>query len=629
MNKSYRILCIAIGVFALFSPVIFGELITVDDLDVHAWIVESDLSPKGFFLPGGGKGAYYRPFIGLSYLVDKYVWLHDTRFMHLDNILFHVANVFLIYWLTSLLVPSRKSGNFLPLTAALVFGVHPITTESVNWLSGRTDVIACTFVLLSTISLVKFKESRSPVHLLACMVMLLCGVLTKESSLGFVIGALFIFLATPTEEPTDVVAGNRRSLRRELQVLALMAVLSVMVLIVSYQVWPVFLLGILYVVAMEYADARESGSVMMKLQGFRILLISTAAVAMAGALFAVMRRMVFTSSISSISQTITLIFQDLNYACQVFLGAAGFYVKKFFLPLPLNFAIREIDPFYNLLGVLVFFVCLFLIRRKTIPAAMFLSGVCMFILALPFALGTIAWTSYAERYMYMSTAFWTVTLAVLAAGLPQMTGGKYVAWVTAVLVLLMAGITFQRNLTWRSNLALYEDTVKKSPTFKTVRAEYMVALMGRGRYADAKEQYRIYQSIPSIGYNEAVDLNMAALLAVEGRNNEAVSLYENIIRKTKGESAVAYGKFAEYLQGRLIDSKSMEMNNSYAIRLIDCYEKLFQLKKDPAILYTMGQVALAAGQKEKALLAFRRAERAFPSGNQFKKFSGMLVERLE
>ena len=143
-----------------FFPSLFAELSSVDDLDMYKWIAASDASLKDLFFPEIKGGAYYRPLLGVSYLFDKYVWLLDTRLMHLDNLLFHLANALLVYYLAYQLLPrEERHKSILPLIASLLFGLHPVTTESVAWISGRTDIMAGTFVLLSTVCLLSFRET--------------------------------------------------------------------------------------------------------------------------------------------------------------------------------------------------------------------------------------------------------------------------------------------------------------------------------------------------------------------------------------------------------------------------------------------------------------------------------------
>ncbi len=164
-GNQLRLICLL--VFLLFSPTLFAELSLIDDQDAYNyWNCLSGIGIKDIFMPGSEGAAYYRPLITVSYLWDKYVWLLDTRLMHLDNILFHMANSLLVYWLTWLLLPMEKRQNSLvPLSAALLFGLHPITVESVAWISGRTDVMAGTFLLLGAIFFLKFKFGRRRCHL--------------------------------------------------------------------------------------------------------------------------------------------------------------------------------------------------------------------------------------------------------------------------------------------------------------------------------------------------------------------------------------------------------------------------------------------------------------------------------
>lgn len=56
---------------------------------------------------------------------------------------------------------------------------------------------------------------------------------------------------------------------------------------------------------------------------------------------------------------------DPNYSVSVFLGAVGFYVKKFFLPLPLNLFIVEVDPLYDFIGIGVLLGCVALAVRRS------------------------------------------------------------------------------------------------------------------------------------------------------------------------------------------------------------------------------------------------------------------------
>ncbi len=618
-----RIAVIVFIIFAVFSPAVFGELITLDDLDTYNWIKSTDFTLKELFFPASQHGAYYRPLIGTSYLVDKYVWMLDTRVMHLENILFHLFNTLITAYLVWQFLPkSFRYRSILPYVAALIFGLHPITSESVNWISGRTDVMACTFVLLSTAFVMKYRESRRGFWLVVALLVLVPGLLFKETAFAFILGGAFIALSRREDDegvPADTQNGGMRA--------SAFALLAIFVLIVTYQVAGVFVVGALYLVYELLLQRRTD----MKLK-IQPLLSFTAMAVLTVAAFLMVRKFLFTSNIVSIPNTITVMLGDVNYTLQTFLGAAGFYVKKFYLPFPLNLAIREIDPFYNLAGTAVFFFCLYLIKRGTLISAYFLAGVAMFLPALPLSLGTITWTAYAERYIYISAAFWSIATVVTAGHLSFVHRyRRFLAVSTGLLVVILAALSLQRSITWRSNLALFRDTVNKSPNFKPVRVDYMIALMNSGDLEGAKSQYIAASAIPSIGYMEAFDINMAAILVMEGKFKQAEQLYEKIIRLTKGKSAVAYSSYASFLQLRF--SEAIRCNNDsdaylFGKRLMKCNERLFLCNNDPQLLYRSGQLALLIGDKAAAEEFFSQAAKKLSPDSPYSHIAMKISKKL-
>lgn len=618
-----RLTVVVFIVLAVFSPVVFGELITVDDLDTYNWVKNTPFTLKELFFPAAQHGAYYRPLIGTSYLVDKYIWMLDTRLMHLENIAFHIFNALLTAYLVRQSLPkSNRDQSLLPYVVALIFGLHPVTSESVNWISGRTDVMACTFVLLSAVFVMRYLESRSGFWLIAAALALIPGLLFKETAFAFILGGAFIALAEREKDRRVSAEVWNDGLRA-----GVAASLAIVVLVITYQVAGVFVVAALYLLYELWRQHRTD----TKFRMLPLFSVTVMALLMVAA-FLLFRKLIFTSSIATIPNSITVMLGDFNYTLQTFLGAVGFYVKKFFLPLPLNLAIREIDPVYNLIGTVVLFFCLFLIKRGTLPSSYFLAGVAMFLPALPLSLGTITWTAYAERYIYISTAFWSIAVAVTVWQLSFVYGyRRLLVGFTGLILVCWGGLSLQRSITWRSNLVLLRDTVSKSPGFKPVRVDYMVALMNAGDLEGAKSQYAVASSIPSVGYMESLDINMAAILVTEGKYHQAQQLYEKIIRLTKGNSATAYSCYTSFLNARLTDAIGCHDDSavrSIGRRLIECNERLFSLNNDPQLLYRSGQLALVLGDKGTAEEFFERAAKVFPPRSEYCRFALKLSERL-
>jgi len=139
---------------------------------------------------------YYRPVIAVSYMVDTYFWgraptwgkdapadrtaldwhvLNPVGF-HLTNILFHVVNSLLVFHLVRHLIRRFWAG----LGAALVFAAHPIHTESVTWIAGRTDVMAATLFLAAFWGYVLFRQRGSRAALWISMALFTVGMFAKE-----------------------------------------------------------------------------------------------------------------------------------------------------------------------------------------------------------------------------------------------------------------------------------------------------------------------------------------------------------------------------------------------------------------------------------------------------------------
>ncbi len=87
----------------------------------------------------------YIPLTILSFAVE-YHFLKDEPFIyHLNNLILHLMNVALIFWLALRLGLSRWAAG----GASLLFGIHPMHVESVAWITERKDVLYSLFYLLS------------------------------------------------------------------------------------------------------------------------------------------------------------------------------------------------------------------------------------------------------------------------------------------------------------------------------------------------------------------------------------------------------------------------------------------------------------------------------------------------
>lgn len=573
LPKRYQCLLIAAVVLAVFYPSLSAEFCQVDDHDmVNSFNRMKGWSLKGIFLPGAAGGLYYRPLTLASFLIDKYWFGLDAGIMHLENVLLHLFNALAVYFIGRQLAPAQRDSSYLPLVAALCFALHPVNTESVNWISGRTDLLAGTFILSSTFWLLKYRSEALRYALPVSLLAFLLGMLAKEVSLAFLPGFLLIFFSSPRRGGGAPLAAQAGFSRRKN----------------------------LYIVA--------------------------AAVA-AFSLFFLLRSWAFSSNFSRIGMTLRFIFLDPLHTAMVFLRAFGFYLKKLYLPLPLNFAIVDVDPLYEILAMVLLPACLYIVARRNLAAALFGAGIFLLTPSFLIAFNQVAWTPYAERYVYLSSAFMVpATLYYLQRNLLVQDRVKLVL----VLVLLAAAgsVTLARNITWRSNLALAEDTVRVSPYSKDMRILYGAQLARSGDYGNALAQSRLARSLPSLEYDARADLNIAYIVFRQGDPEQARRISERVLKKTRFKSTGAH----EHLIS-LYEEKSAKAGAKERIlcdrKLLELNLRLYQLAGNPHSLYKAGAACVRLGEKKQAIQYLTQAHERLEAGDDYKKLAAAALKRLK
>ncbi len=99
-----------------------------------------------------------RPLTNLSFAVDRALWGPEPFGYHLGNLLLHLVNVVLVFLLALRLsadaggMRQLRSGSdgsgVVAFVTALLFGVHPVMSEAVGYISSRSDLL-CTVLFIA------------------------------------------------------------------------------------------------------------------------------------------------------------------------------------------------------------------------------------------------------------------------------------------------------------------------------------------------------------------------------------------------------------------------------------------------------------------------------------------------
>ena len=136
-------------------------------------------------------GGIYRPFTVFSLSVDYAIWKRWAPGFRLTNLALHAMNGFLLF----LLCTSVVGEGIVPLAAMLIYVTHPVHTEAVTSLVGRSELFATGFLLSAWLL---FRRG----HTLWPAVLFAMALLSKENSIVFPgILILEFFLSRSAEAP--------------------------------------------------------------------------------------------------------------------------------------------------------------------------------------------------------------------------------------------------------------------------------------------------------------------------------------------------------------------------------------------------------------------------------------------
>src|SRR3990167_2775376 len=145
------IILLTVGVYANT----LGNQLVWDDKTFASWQQTESFANLPYFLKGNLPGPHqgdYRLFKGIILTFDKVVFGNSLFVFHLQALLIHLSVTLLIYLVTLKILQKAQDGkNAAPVAflTALLFGVHPVHTEAVTFITSSTDIIGIAFLFLS------------------------------------------------------------------------------------------------------------------------------------------------------------------------------------------------------------------------------------------------------------------------------------------------------------------------------------------------------------------------------------------------------------------------------------------------------------------------------------------------
>ncbi len=126
-------------------------------------------------------GAWYRPLGFVSLWADSVVFDAWLCGYHVQNVLLHVANVWLIYLLSKRLGLTEGTARW----GAILFAAASVAYEPIMWPSARFDLLAAMFTLAALLAGFEYLRRGTVLWLFLSLGCYGMGVLSKESAYAF------------------------------------------------------------------------------------------------------------------------------------------------------------------------------------------------------------------------------------------------------------------------------------------------------------------------------------------------------------------------------------------------------------------------------------------------------------
>jgi tetratricopeptide (TPR) repeat protein len=104
-----------------------------------------------------GYSANWHPVTWMSHMLDVQLFGLKPRWHHLTNLLFHIANTLLLFFVFHRMTKAPWKSAFV----AALFALHPLHVESVAWVSERKDVLSTFFWMLTMGAYIHYVEHRT------------------------------------------------------------------------------------------------------------------------------------------------------------------------------------------------------------------------------------------------------------------------------------------------------------------------------------------------------------------------------------------------------------------------------------------------------------------------------------
>ena len=471
----FTVLLAVVGIFALafidYQPAWHGGFIWDDD----RYITNNPLltAPDGLrriWLSLDAPSQYFP----LSYTllrIEHWLWGLNPTGYHWINILLHVANVILVWWVLARL---RVPGSLL---AATIFAVHPVQVESVAWISEVKNLLMGFFYLMTLLTWVEYVDSRG-----------------KSRKVLYAAALVFYFLALAAKSTACTLPAALLLIlwfkRKPISLGAILELVPFLVLALgagSVAVW--------------WEKFHQGTRVLASLPPIERLLIASRAI------WFYLSKIFWPSNLTFIYPQWKIDVSDVTGYC--WLAAVGalialtYFARRSFgrgIEVSLLFFVATLAP---LLGFIMLY--------------------------------TFRYTYVADHYQYLACIGpIALVSAGFVKFVDKLRSARWIAWAGAYAIIgCLSVLTFRQSAMYRDMETLWRSTIAKDPGSWMAYNNLGVVELEKGNLDDAINKYeRSLELHPD--YPEAL-YNLGSALLQKGRTEDAIKLCEKALKLQPGD----------------------------------------------------------------------------------------------
>jgi len=589
--RAFAIVVTALLAYAngLSGPFIFDDLISiVQNQQVREWWNLAAMLTPGLELPTAG-----RPLVTVSFAVNYALGGLDVRGYHLVNLAFHLLSGLLVFGIVrrTLELPSLKArfagtapnagppargrcalGCNLGFAAALLWTLHPLNTEAVNYLTQRTELMMAFFYLLTLYASIRAAASRPRPWRAIAVVSCIAGMACKESMVTAPVVVVLYDVIFVFESPRKAIRDRWR----------FYTALCLSWVVLAALVWT--------------GPRAHSAGLSTGVSPWTYLL----------------------------NQTV-MITQYLHLALW-----PRALVVNYGWPVPLS--LGDVLPYALFVAALLAITAVALVHR---PKWGFIGAWFFVTLAPTSSIVPIATEVGAERRMYLPLIA-VVVLAVLSASFLKRAVSAGGAVALAVVAALFSIGVFARNREYSSALLLARTTVERHPTSVAHHLLGVTLLVAGDRDEAMSELRQAIPGAPRAHYTLGVELvkdgkTNEAIAQFQAFLREQPNLIEAIsARQLLGRAFAQQQRWSEAIEqeeqvltmnptdAQRLDTQALLAEVSFGAEnfqeaIAHCVEYLRSRPNDGRVLTRLGIALIATGRLEEAIAAFRRAAAAAPT----------------